>query len=1462
MAVDPFNLSAPLRESFDNVEKNIVRFDSELAGTVATIDAVSVVVFGEGATGTTIPYSVLTGTPVNLSNFANDAGYLITSDIGVNIQAFDATLLNNADIGVSVQAFDATLLNNADIGVSVQAFDATLLNDSNIGVSVQAFDATIVVDADIGVNIQAFDATIVVDADIGVSVQAFDATLLNDSNIGVSVQAYDDTLLNNADISVNIQAFDPTLLNNADIGVNVQAFDATLLNNADIGVNVQAYDATLLTNADIGVSVQAFDANATLLNNADIGVNVQAYDATILNGSNIGVSVQAFDATLLNDAAIGVSVQAYDDTLLNNADISVNIQAFDPTLLNNADIGVSVQAYDATIVVDADIGVSVQAFDATMLNDSNIGVSVQAYDATMLNDSNIGVSVQAFDATILNDAAIGVSVQAFDATILNDAAIGVSVQAFDATILNNADVGVSVQAFDATIVVDADIGVSVQAFDATIVVDADIGVSVQAFDATLLNDADIGVSVQAFDATLLNDAELTNAIAVKAINQSLTTTDSPTFSNIILTEAGLTFPDATVLTSANSPIITARNAVQNQDPVSQGTSTRSGMSSALYTGNSSTQSIATGIDMDTGDFGGLVWLKGRTLTSDHNLYDTVRGVERRLEASTTETEISNENTLTSFNSTGFSVGDAIRLNRSGDDYAVWSWQTTEKTTGTTNRGKAYECHYNADLGFSIVGYEGDGVDGHEISHFLGKEPELNIFKRRDSTGSWTVQSSLLDTGQYFYLNATAPLANNGTVDTLFSSTTFTVSSSTNFNGSTADYIAYNFTSIPNVCKIDTYIGLGAAGKYVPCGFNVGWLLIKGLTSASAWAIFDGSRGADKLLQPHLSSAEITGTTDIQFVDGGFVLTNTSSTTNALNKQYIFMAYAEGTAFDGTKTLTNYPYATTDEVLTINEGTLMSFAEGFSAIGQANTEELVGAGVTLSFGAGYENQTRYVYKDKAGVYSSTQYRPLEGISRAQADKFGVVSPLNASTRTTDKHFGPKSATGVVLSSSTYSSTAPPWNAFNKITYHESVANRGWLSVINPDFSNTFLQYKFSEPRIIESLRLLSNAYDTNGSINVQERSVNTFITEVSHNGLTWTTLDNTYASTKYPMEDFQFGPLIVTGSSVAYDYVRVKVTSNNGDAYLGIGEVEINTITPSDYYNVVDGLVYGYTGGELVTNGTFDTNIAGWTALHGTLTFNSGVIDVARSGGVGLVAYQDVAVQIGKTYELAFVLVGGSGNDGMVVTDGALATGTQLGINRSTIANSTLSFTFTATTNVASVVFEVDNDGTTSSYDSISLKQVDSPIDSRIDRVYLAKIMTGARGELLNYENLPVAKTKGVDAELQGNLVVHGDISNRGVATAIGVVDQTRNPHTFIAGYNVSDYVDVGTGQTKVIFETPMDDISYAVSGSVHNPSAPQRFIVASYNHTRESFIINANYDNNTLYNRVIAFSVYGGRKII
>ena len=94
----------------------------------------------------------------------------------------------------------------------------------------------------------------------------------------------------------------------------------------------------------------------------------------------------------------------------------------------------------------------------------------------------------------------------------------------------------------------------------------------------------------------------------------------------------------------------------------------------LWTGNGSTQSI-TGFEFSP-DF---VWIHSRNFSGDHALFDAVRGATKRIRSNQTNAENTDANTLTAFNSDGFSIGSSSAVNNNTKTFVGWAWDA-----GTSN----------------------------------------------------------------------------------------------------------------------------------------------------------------------------------------------------------------------------------------------------------------------------------------------------------------------------------------------------------------------------------------------------------------------------------------------------------------------------------------------------------------------------------------------------------------------------------------------------------------------------------------------------------------------------------------------------------------------------------------------------------------------------------------------------------
>ena len=275
--------------------------------------------------------------------------------------------------------------------------------------------------------------------------------------------------------------------------------------------------------------------------------------------------------------------------------------------------------------------------------------------------------------------------------------------------------------------------------------------------------------------------------------------------------------------------------------------------STLYTGNGTSQTITSGINLSTP--GGLVWIKQRTLFQDHNLYDTSRGVQLGLATNDTPGETNYAGTgLSAFGTTGFTVQNSGNINLNATTYVSWSFARAARF-------------------FDVVTWTGDGTSSQTINHSLGVTPGLIIAKRRDSTSQWFVWhrgSDVANSWTQLSLNATLGGA-QANWSSRVSSTTFATEMvqeatlATTPNTNLATYVAYLFahdTASDGIVQCGSFTTDGSGVATVTLGWEPQWLLTKSSTTTTNWRITDTTRGwsnggTDYTLFPNLSNAEAT-----------------------------------------------------------------------------------------------------------------------------------------------------------------------------------------------------------------------------------------------------------------------------------------------------------------------------------------------------------------------------------------------------------------------------------------------------------------------------------------------------------------------------------------------------------------------------------------------------------------------------
>tara|TARA_B100001113_G_C21110472_1_gene622993 strand:- start:45 stop:2609 length:2565 start_codon:yes stop_codon:yes gene_type:complete len=117
----------------------------------------------------------------------------------------------------------------------------------------------------------------------------------------------------------------------------------------------------------------------------------------------------------------------------------------------------------------------------------------------------------------------------------------------------------------------------------------------------------------------------------------------------------------------------------------------------------------------------MVWTKNRDSSLfSHRIFDTERGIRKMLASNNNAAESSNSQTLTAYNSNGFSLGTDSMVNSNNDETASWTFR----------KRKGF---------FDIQTWSGNSTAGRQISHDLESVPGCIMVKRLDSGSSnWIV----------------------------------------------------------------------------------------------------------------------------------------------------------------------------------------------------------------------------------------------------------------------------------------------------------------------------------------------------------------------------------------------------------------------------------------------------------------------------------------------------------------------------------------------------------------------------------------------------------------------------------------------------------------------------------------------------------------------------------------------------
>ena len=480
-----------------------------------------------------------------------------------------------------------------------------------------------------------------------------------------------------------------------------------------------------------------------------------------------------------------------------------------------------------------------------------------------------------------------------------------------------------------------------------------------------------------------------------------------------------------------------------------------------FTGNHPTGQSITNLNFQPD----LVWIKDRSGTNWHYIFDSVRGVEKAIFSNATNAENTYSNTLTAFNSNGFTLGSDNATNQSSNNYVAWCWKAGGTASSNTDGSITSSVSANNTYGFSVVSYTGNG-SAATIGHGLSSTPKWIIKKFRSATSSWDVYHESVGAGKRLVLNTTDAEASTSSYQNVNSST-FDVHAGNNDNGATM--IAYCWSEISGFSKFGSYTGTGAAGVSVTTGFKPRWVMIKETSNANSWFIYDTQRGTTNILWANSSNSESTigsgdGTNQnaMQVSDTGFSIPHTLSGTNRNGGTFIYAAFAgkpPGEIIDSLiDTPTNYQasgnnggnYATLNPVNkhntadTFSEGNLKLTSSGSGAghFGRSTIAMSSGkyywevtwddtshnfVGIQGQSDINYNNSYVYLSNAKASATNGSSEGSSYGASWGNGDVIGIAYDADNATLTFYKN-GVSQGTAFTSITGTYSPYPDGYVAF--------------------------------------------------------------------------------------------------------------------------------------------------------------------------------------------------------------------------------------------------------------------------------------------------------------------------------------------------------------------------------------------------------------------------------------------------
>lgn len=312
-----------------------------------------------------------------------------------------------------------------------------------------------------------------------------------------------------------------------------------------------------------------------------------------------------------------------------------------------------------------------------------------------------------------------------------------------------------------------------------------------------------------------------------------------------------------------------------------------------------------------------LWYKSKSTAGDHGWMDSTRGKPGsnnsyyvlRSNSDGAQIAVNSGSDLTTLSSDGFTYGAVHYLDMAtnGAENLAWSWKCNGGTTSSNSDGSITSTvQANTTSKFSIITYTGTG-SGATVGHGLGTKPTAVFVKRTDGTANWRCfhqYGNIGNSGTQMQaggkLNSTAAFdfgANSYWNNTSFTSTTLSLGTSSEVNGSGEVYVAYCFAEVQGYSKFGQYTANNSVnGSHIYTGFKPNFLMIKS-TSAPAenWTILDAKRDPFNYQVSKLSangtSAQNVDSNSLDLLSNGFKIRSNIGNWGG-SHQYVYWAWAQ------------------------------------------------------------------------------------------------------------------------------------------------------------------------------------------------------------------------------------------------------------------------------------------------------------------------------------------------------------------------------------------------------------------------------------------------------------------------------------------------------------------------------------------------------------------------------------------